>query len=222
MNSSRVRVDDINESRLQASTANKEAVNVGLLRELAAVLLRHATSIKNASLLRSLRGYLLLQPLTDRSMDLLCLLSGSDLAGANGPMQWLVDGESFGRPGPCSPDRLVGDDDLRPVLDLVCDSLELGCNDLDGLACLALLQALTAAQNNAETAINGSLGLACNESIVFLEDDSPLGVADEGPCDAALLQLLSGDLAGESAIGLVEDVLGSDFDALAEVLACKE
>jgi hypothetical protein len=47
-------------------------------------------------------------------------------------------------------------------------------------------------------------------------------VADEGPGDAALLQLLSGDFASESAVGLVEDVLSGNFDALAEVLAREE
>jgi hypothetical protein len=46
------------------------------------------------------------------------------------------------------PDRLVGDDNLGPVLDLVRNSLELGGNHLNGFACLALLQALAAAQND--------------------------------------------------------------------------
>jgi hypothetical protein len=44
-------------------------------------------------------------------------------------------------------------------------------------------------------------------------------VTDESPGDAGLLQLVDRDLACECAIGLVEDVLGGDFEALAEVLA---
>jgi hypothetical protein len=44
-------------------------------------------------------------------------------------------------------------------------------------------------------------------------------VAQNRPGDAALPQLIDGDLACEGAIGLVEDVLCRDFDALAEVLA---
>jgi hypothetical protein len=120
------------------------------------------------------------------------------------------------------PDRLVGDDNLRPVLDLVRNGLKLGGNHLDSLVCLALLQALAAAQNDTKAAIDSRLGLACNKGIVFLEDDSPLRVADESPGDAALLQLLSGDFASESSVGLVEDVLSGNFDILAEVLACEK
>jgi hypothetical protein len=44
-------------------------------------------------------------------------------------------------------------------------------------------------------------------------------VADERPGDAAVLELLSGNLACEGTTGLVEDVLGGDFEAFAELLA---
>jgi len=47
-------------------------------------------------------------------------------------------------------------------------------------------------------------------------------VADEGPGNAALLELLSRDLAGEGTVGLVEDVLSGNLEALAEVLACEK
>jgi hypothetical protein len=55
-----------------------------------------------------------------------------------------------------------------------------------------------------------------------LEDLAALRVANEGPGDVAVLELLGRDLAGESTVGLVEDVLCGDFKALAEVLACEE
>jgi hypothetical protein len=44
-------------------------------------------------------------------------------------------------------------------------------------------------------------------------------VAQNGPGDAAVLELVGGDLACEGAAGLVEDVLRSDFEAFAEMLA---
>lgn len=86
MHSGRVRVDDIDKSGLQASTADKESVNVSLLCQLGAVLLRHTASIKDTGLLCGLGGDFLLQPLTDCRVNLLCLLGGSDLASANSPV----------------------------------------------------------------------------------------------------------------------------------------
>jgi hypothetical protein len=47
-------------------------------------------------------------------------------------------------------------------------------------------------------------------------------VTNKGPCNTAVLQLLGGDLTGESTVGLVVDVLGGDLNTLAEVLAGKE
>jgi hypothetical protein len=47
-------------------------------------------------------------------------------------------------------------------------------------------------------------------------------VAKNSPGDAAVLELLCRDLTGEGTIGLVEDVLRRDLNALAEVLACEE
>jgi len=137
-------------------------------------------------------------------VNLLRLLGGSDLAGANGP------------------DGLVGDDDLAPVLDLLGDGGKLGNDDLHGLAGLALLEGLAAAQDDADAAVNGGLGLVGDEGVGLLEDDAALAVAEEGPGDVGVLELGDGDLAGEGAVGLVEDVLGGDLDALAGVLAGEE
>lgn len=85
MNSRRVGVDDVDERRLQRSAADKETVDIGLLGKLAAVLLVDAAAVQDAGLLRSLGRDLLLQPLADGGVDLLSLLGGSHLAGADGP-----------------------------------------------------------------------------------------------------------------------------------------
>jgi hypothetical protein len=80
-----IRVDDIDKGGLQAGTSNQETIDIGLLGQLRAVLLGNTATIQNTGLLGGLRGDLLLQPLTDGGVDFLCLLSSSDLAGANGP-----------------------------------------------------------------------------------------------------------------------------------------
>lgn len=121
-----------------------------------------------------------------------------------------------------SPDGLVGDDNLAPVLDLVRNSLELLGDDVDGGAGLPLLEALATAQDDANAAVERGLGLAGNECVVLLQDGAALRVAEDGPCDAAVLELLGGDLTGEGTVGLVVDVLGGDLEALAEVLAGQE
>jgi hypothetical protein len=85
MHSCEVAVDDVHKRGLQASTANQEAIDIRLLCQLAAVLLRHAAAVQDARLLGRLAGDRLLHPLADRLVDFLCLLRGGDLAGANGP-----------------------------------------------------------------------------------------------------------------------------------------
>lgn len=137
-------------------------------------------------------------------MDLLSLLSGGNLASANGP------------------DGLIGDDDLRPVRDLGLESGKLFADDIDGLAGLTLLQGLSAAPDHANAVLGGVLGLEGDNLVALAEDGAALGVAQDGPVDAAVLELRDGDFAGESAIGLVVDVLGGNFEALAEVLADEE
>ena len=47
-------------------------------------------------------------------------------------------------------------------------------------------------------------------------------MTEDRPGDAAVFELVRGDLAGKGAAGLVEDVLCSDFKAFAEMLAGEE
>ena len=108
-------------------------------------------------------------------MNLLCLLGASDLAGSN------------------SPDWLVGDNDLAPVGDLGGDGSELLGDYFDGGAGFTLLEGLAAAEDNADTAIESSLGLGGDEGVVFAEDDSSFRVAEEGPFDTAINELRDGD-----------------------------
>ena len=81
----RVGVDNVDERRLQRGTTDEETVNVGLLGEVAAVLLVDTAAVQDTGLLSSLGRDLLLQPLADGGVDLLSLLSGGDLAGTDSP-----------------------------------------------------------------------------------------------------------------------------------------
>jgi hypothetical protein len=135
-------------------------------------------------------------------VDILSLLSGGDLAGADGP------------------DGLVGNDNLAPVVagDVGLQGLELGADDLDGLARLALLEGLTAAPDDLEALLNGPLGLGGDDIVRLAENGAALGVAENGPVDVAVKELGDGDLARVGTAGLVEDVLGSNLDVGADGL----
>lgn len=136
-------------------------------------------------------------------MDLLGLLSGSNLASANGP------------------DGLVGDDNVGPVRDLRLERLDLGRDELNGLASLTGLEGLAAAPDDLEAVLGGVLGLGGDDLIRLADDGSTLRVAEDSPVDIAILELGDGDLASESTVGLVVDVLGGNLDFLAESLADK-
>lgn len=181
-------------SWLQRGTSNEETINIWLGSEILAVLVGDRSTVDDASLLSNLLVDLLLQPLADSGVDLLCLLSGSDLSGTN------------------SPDWLVGDDDLAPLLsgDLLGDSGKLVSDDLNGLTLLALLEGLSAAEDDVDVLVKGGLGLGGDELVGLADDGAALGVTDQGPVDVGVLELVGGDLSGESSLVLVVDVLGGN------------
>lgn len=127
-------------------------------------------------------------------MDLLCLCGGGDLSGSNSP-NWLV-GNDYLLP-------LLGRDDLG-------DSSKLRSDDLDGLTLLALLEGLSAAEDDVNVLVESGLGLGGDELVGLADDDTALRVADQGPVDVRVLELGSGDLSSVSSLVLVVDVLGSD------------
>ena len=194
-----IRVEELT-SRLERSASNEEAINIRLLAQLATVLFIDTTSIKNASLVGDLVANILGQPLSGGLVYLLSLLSGGNFTGANGP------------------NRFVGNDDLAPVADLGLQGGELAAHNLDGLASLTLLERFAAAPNDAKTVLSGVFGLGGNYLVRLGEDGTTLGVAQNGPCDVAIGKLGDRDFSGESTVGSVEDILGSNLKAGAEVL----
>jgi hypothetical protein len=55
-----------------------------------------------------------------------------------------------------------------------------------------------------------------------LEDYPTLGVSEECPGDVTVFELVDGDFTSESAVGLIEDVLGSDLKRALQVFTGKE
>ena len=159
-------------SWLERCSSNQEPIDIGLLAQVLAVLLTDATTIYDSGLLGNLLADLLLQPRPDSGMYFLCLLGAGHLPGSDGP------------------DGFVGNDNLGPVLDLFLDSPQLRSDDFDGFVALSLFQRLSTAENDADSTIESSLGLRGNELIVFLEDHTTLGVAQEGPGDIAIFELI--------------------------------
>lgn len=195
-------VDNINKGRLQAGTANKEAVNIRLLAQLLAILLTDTATIQDAGLVRSLVVDSLLEPLANSGVNLLCLLGGGNLASANGP------------------DGLVGNDDLGPVTgaNLGLESVQLLGDDRDGGAGLTLLERLAAAPDYADAVVGSVLGLGCDNLVRLAENGPPFAVAQDRPGDVAVKELRDGQLTGEGTVGLVVDVLRGDGNLLAQRL----
>lgn len=187
--------------RLEGSTTDEETVNVLLLAELAAVLLIDTAAVQDAGLVGNLVADVGLEPVTDCLVNLLSLLGGGNLAGANGP------------------DGLVGNDNLGPVGDLGLEGGELLGDNSDGVARLTLLEALTAAPDDAEAVGGGILGLGGNNLVRLAEDGTALRVTEDGPVDLGVGELSNGKLTSESTVGLIVDVLGGDFDLGTNLLA---
>ncbi len=189
---------------LQRRSTNQEPIDIRLLGQIPAVLLRHAAPVDNPRLVRDLTAHLLPQELADRGVHLLRLLRAGHLARPDGP------------------DGLVRNHNIVPVLDLPLDRPQLCRDHLDRVAALPLLQRLAAAQDHVDAALERGLGLGGDELVVLLEDDATFAVAQEGPGDGRVLELADGNLPREGPVGAVKDVLGGDFDAGAEVLAGEE
>jgi hypothetical protein len=194
-------------SRLERGTTDQETVNVLLFGQVLAVLLVDAATVQDASLFRHLVADLLLEPVADAGVNLLCLLGRGDLAGAN------------------SPDGLVGNDNLGPEVrgaELALEGLELLGNDLESPVALALLERLATAPDNTDAVLCRILGLGGNEVVALAQNGPSLAVAENDPRDAAVAELSYADLAGEGAVGFVEDVLRGHADSLVQVLTDKE
>ena len=156
---------------LETGTTDQEAIDILLLAKLLAVLLADAAAVQDAGVVGDLLADLLGEPLADVGVDLLGLLGGGDLAGADGP------------------DGLVGDDDAAPVRDPGLEGGQLAGDVGERLAGLALLQRLAAAPDHADPVLRRVLGLGRHGVVALGQHRPPLRVPQDHPVDAAVLQL---------------------------------
>ena len=138
------------------------------------------------------------------------------------------------------PNRFVRNHDLRPIFRLVRNSLQLPRHHINRLVCLSLLQRLSAANNDTQPSIKGSLRFASNKlpsvspdpltsitpasvdmtyRIILLQHHPPLRMSHQRPPNLAIRQLLRRYLAGERSVRLVEHILAADFDFGFEMFA---
>lgn len=130
-------------SRLQASTTNKETINIILLGQVAAVLLADTTAVDDAGVVGGFGGNGIGEPLANSGVDFLGLCGGGNLAGSDGPGERGILGKNYDQEYTEKgiPDGLVGNDDLGPLVlaqDLG-NGTELPSDDLDGLSGFTLL-----------------------------------------------------------------------------------
>jgi hypothetical protein len=125
-------------------------------------------------------------------------------------MSVLSDLWGGGLAGSNSPNWLVSDDDLRPVLAHLSDGIELSIIDILGLSRLSFSEELTNASEDGETCINGKLGLLGNVFVGLSVEGSSLGVTSEGVLDSHILGHGNGEFSGVSTITCQRQVLESN------------
>ena len=133
---------------------------------------------------------------TDGLADLAGLLGSGGLAGADSP-QGLVGDDHV--------THLVGGHAGQSALDLVSDQLH-------GHAQLTLLQALAHTDDGEQAGVDGGVDLLVDGEVGLVIILAALGVADDDVLGAGLLDHLSGDLTGVSAVILIVAGLSADGD----------
>ena len=174
------------------------------MAQLCTIFLGDASPIDDSRLVRRRRTHFFCQPFSDGGVDFLRLLRRRDFTSANGPH------------------RLVCDDDLGPVLGLLLDRGQLVCHHFDCLICLPLVECLPAAENDIQASAEGGGSLAGNEGITLAQNHPALRMPRQGPPNLGISQLFGTDLASESAIGFVENVLRADLDFGLQVFSDEE
>lgn len=212
------RVGGSRTSWLQASTTNEEPINIRLTSQALAVLCSDRPSVENTG---GLSGIALetstSEPFSDLGVSALGLLWGgsSEGLGSNSPIISRLNlAFHHGRRGIVYdvPDWLISNNDVSPVLDTsINNGLQLPGVDLLGLSVPALIGALTNAKNNAQSTIQGNLGLLSNLRI-GLTSLTTLAVSKDSPVNTVLLKLLDSNFTSVSTWLLVVNILGSDLN----------
>ena len=194
------RLDDGEELlRDERRAADEEAVHVLLRGELVRVAGVHRAAVEDAHAVRDVLRDLLRDVLSDERVCLLRLLRRGGAPGADGPH------------------RLVGEHDAAPVVDVGDEGVELAREDLVGAPADTVRLELADARQDVHARGEARLRLGADELVGLAEDVAALGVPEDDPLDAHVLELVDVDLAGERAL-LHVAVLRGDLEALLGLL----
>jgi len=133
--------DDDIEGWLERGTSNEETINIFLSNEFSGICISDRSTIKNSYGFGCIGTYISSKPLSDLSMGLLSNIWSSSLTSSN------------------SPDWLICDDNLGPVVALLADSIELSSIDIFGFSGLSLLEELTDACKDCQSSITSKFCL---------------------------------------------------------------
>merc|ERR1711957_898678 len=106
------------------------------------------------------------------------------------------------------PDRLVSNDDLAPVLNMLSDSSQLAGVDLGGASCFTLIEFLSNAGHHAHVVSQGVLHFESNDLVGFSEHVATLAVSEDDPVKAKVFEHLGRVLTSVSSVSVLGAVLG--------------
>lgn len=169
-------VEYVPEDRLARSATDKEAVDARELNHLVRIRFRYRATIQDPRFLGDLLAAVGLQPIPYQHDGLVHLVETRDLACVERPY------------------RLIRDYHLLPLglVELLFHCLQLREQHFFALLRLLLLQVLADAVNDPYVVVPGLLHLRRHYFLRLVEVPSPLIVADEGPLDLVVSELLGG------------------------------
>ena len=115
-------------------------------------------------------------------------------------MGLLSDLGSCGLSGTNSPDWLVRNNDLGPVVTQLTDSIELSSVHVVGSSRFSLLEELTNACKDGQTCINSDLGLFGNILVGLTVQGSSLGVTSKGVGNTCINDHVRGELTSVGTV----------------------
>ena len=187
-------INDLDESWLEGSTTDKETVNVLLLDQITCVLICDWATVENSNWLLGLLWDVLSEPFSDLSVGILSNLWTGNLTCSN------------------SPDWLVSNNNVAPVLNHLSDGVELSLIDFSSFATFSLSEELSNACKNNESLIKCELGLFSNFLIRLTIESSSLGVTGQSVEDTSILDHLNWKFTSVGTVSSKRKVLSGNLD----------
>lgn len=115
-----------------------------------------------------------------------------------------------------SPDWLVSDNDVAPVLAVLSNGIKLSLVDGSSLSRFSFLEELTNAGKDGEAMVDGELGLQGDILVSLTIESSSLGVTGEGPVNTSILDHLDGVLSSVGTVSSKREVLHTNVHIVSD------